>query len=99
MRREADIALAGLPARFDALVTRVVGLEDGLEHNNEMTQTIVAFVDDVGVVWRMCKMIRVATIKIAKWFTAIAVGITSVIAAAHAVGAIDVGVWLKGIVR
>lgn len=99
VRREADIALAGLPQRFGALEARVGGLETGLARNNEMTQTIAAFVDDVGAVWRVCKMIRSGSIILAKWFTAIAVGITSVIAAAHAVGAIDVGAWFRTMAR
>ena len=106
------MALAALPARFGALEGRVASVEarqgrivtdlaentattDRVEKN---TATIVAFVNDVSVVWRVCKVFRKASFVTAKWVTAIAVMVTSVMASLHASGVDAIG-WVKGVFR
>lgn len=109
MRRDSDLMLAGLPARFErmegdvrALGSRVERFEAGLVENNAATERIdgntrqiVAFVSDVQIVWKACKLIRYFTLRFAKWITILAVSVTSVIAALHAAGSIDVKEWWK----
>lgn len=106
MRRESDLLLAGIPARFDQIEARANTLEIGLASNTEMTRkvqqgtaTLVAFVADVEVVWKVCKVLRRAILRVAKWATAVAVAVSATAAALHAVGAVDVGVWLRGVFR
>lgn len=104
MRRSNDLALAALPTRLSHLEMRVSNFEAGLDENtrltksiDESTKNIVAFVKDVDVVWRVCKRIRMGMFRMAKWTAAIGAAVTSVIAAAHAVGAFDVGKWWRGL--
>lgn len=109
MRREADLVLAGFPARLErlegdvrSLDERVGRFESGLADNTEITKRvdlktakIVAFVDDVDAVWRVCKIVRRASIRIAKWVAAVAGAFTAVFAALHAAGQIDVKTWFR----
>lgn len=96
--------LAAMPSRFDGLERRVATLEGGLEANTTLTRVatantlrIVAFVEDIDVVWRFCKLLRRVTFRVAKWSTAIALAVTSALAAVHAVGAVDVIAWLRAL--
>jgi hypothetical protein len=102
MRRESDLVLAGLPARFDEMKRRVDRFEIGLAHNTETTERvekntahIVSFVDDVTVVWKACKFVRRMTFTAAKWTAAVAGAFTAVAAALHAAGTIDVKAWFR----
>ena len=95
MRRDSDLMLAGLPARFDRMESDVRALDTTAERIDGNTRQIVAFVSDVQIVWKACKLIRYFTLRFAKWITILAVSVTSVIAALHAAGSIDVKEWWK----
>lgn len=109
MRREIDVMFAALPQRFErlegdvrALDERVGRFEAGLAENtavtkrvDESTSTIVAFVNDVGAVWKVCKWFRRVVFLFAKWIAAVSAAVTGVIGAAHAIGAIDVRTWFR----